>query len=695
MENDLATWRAKGSGEMLAMRRLLVGLGLFVAVAGLHKVQNTSQGAESGKLTLEQLLERMGDLKWLAVPPAEGERTEQFSSYDRASKLESGRLVNPFANGDRGHYLRVDTLIDGTKEYVLADATGPGFISRIWSANPAGELRIYVDGGAQPVLAADFARLTNGEVAPFGSPFGHDASRGRNLYFPFPFARSIKVVTTEGDQYFQVAVTYLPEGTEVESYSPAVLARAGEARERLKGVLSAGGEEGGSAISPQRLAPGQTVVVAEGAPGRQAIEELRLKLVSDSLDEALAKSLLTITFDGARIPQVTAPVGDFFGTGPGLNAFRTVASRVGEDGTLEARWVMPFERGYSIRLTNGSSLPIDMTGSISLTRDLPEGRLLQFHARWKERDGIQTKAGEGTEDWRALAVKGAPGRFVGLLLNVFNPTTAWWGEGDEKVYVDGEAFPSTFGTGTEDYFGYAWCDPHPYMNPFHAQTRCDGPGNRGNTSNVRYQILDQVPWQESIAFDLEVWHWKAVKVRYATIAYFYAAPGAVVEPEAIANLSERVLNSGVIPVHREPGAIEAESLKVLKVTAGAVPNQEMEAYGEEWSGGKQLWWVCRDTGGVLELELPFDGVGNHELVGAFTKARDYGVVQLAVDGKPVGDPINLYNQEVIHTGAVPVGRVELGPGPHSLSLRVTGKDDRSTSFLVGMDWLKLVPVSRE
>ena len=83
-------------------------------------------------------------------------------------------------------------------------------------------------------------------------------------------------------------------------------------------------------------------------------------------------------------------------------------------------------------------------------------------------------------------------------MNIFNPTPAWWGEGDEKIYVDGEPFPSTIGTGTEDYFGYAWGDNHPYANPFHAQTRCDGPGSKGNTSNIRYQILDSVPFQKSV-----------------------------------------------------------------------------------------------------------------------------------------------------------------------------------------------------
>src|SRR3954462_11927977 len=146
-------------------------------------------------VTVESLLRKMADTRWLAQAPQAGERTVQFSSYDRASRLEDGKMIHPFANGDRGHYLRVEGQ-GAKKEWVLAEAEGPGYVSRIWSANPDGDLRIYIDGGATPALAAPFAAITNGEIRPFEAPFGHDASRGRNLYFPFPFAKSIKISTT-------------------------------------------------------------------------------------------------------------------------------------------------------------------------------------------------------------------------------------------------------------------------------------------------------------------------------------------------------------------------------------------------------------------------------------------------------------------------------------------------------------------
>ena len=66
-------------------------------------------------------------------------------------------------------------------------------------------------------------------------------------------------------------------------------------------------------------------------------------------------------------------------------------------------------------------------------------------------------------DWTMLHTQGR-GRFVGVELHVWNPKGGWWGEGDEKFYIDGEKFPSTFGTGSEDYFGYAWCNPTPFQN---------------------------------------------------------------------------------------------------------------------------------------------------------------------------------------------------------------------------------------
>jgi hypothetical protein len=660
------------------------------------------QAEAADVVTVESLLGRMTDTRWLATPPQVGERTVQFSSYDRASRLVDGRIINPFANGDRGHYLRVEG--EGkNREWVLAEARGPGYVSRIWSANPDGELRIYVDGSKTPALAAAFAAITNGEVKPFETPFGHDASRGRNLYFPFPFAKSIKTSTTKGDQYFQVSVTTLPEGTKVESYSPEVLKRAsGAIKETANALLnppfhSRNPHGKGKVLEspPRQIQPGKFAVLASGAdsgglPG--AINRLCCKVEGAAdPEDALARTLLMITFDDAPSPQVAVPLGDFFGSGPGISPFSSAINWVQKDGTMVAGWYMPYRKSVRVVVGNFTDQTLKISGCVSFDPTPPPDQLLYFHARWRYQDNLQTKKADGTLDWPALRVSGASGRFVGLLLNVFNPTPAWWGEGDEKIYVDGESFPSTFGTGTEDYFGYAWSNNHTYMNPFHAQTRCDGPGNKGNSSNIRYQILDSVPFQKSLNFDLEVWHWEAVKVQYATMAYFYAAPGARIEP-GIPDLSTRKVYPKP-PIKREPGVVEGEDLKVKTKTAGDVPNQDMTPFGDAWSGASQLWWVVHEAKARLDLELPVKMAGTYAIWAAFTKAGDYGTVQLAIDNKPLGDPIDLYAPfpSVLHTGAVPLGTAMLDAGPQALSITVTGKNPQSTNYLVGMDWIKLTP----
>ncbi len=99
-----------------------------------------------------------------------------------------------------------------------------------------------------------------------------------------------------------------------------------------------------------------------------------------------------------------------------------------------------------------------------------------------------------------MATRGR-GRYVGLHLHVWNPGGGWWGEGDEKFFVDGEKFPSEFGTGSEDYFGYAWSSPGLFSRPFHNQILNER--NAGHIINNRWHFADSVPFQTSFEGYLE------------------------------------------------------------------------------------------------------------------------------------------------------------------------------------------------
>jgi putative membrane-bound dehydrogenase-like protein len=142
-----------------------------------------------------------------------------------------------------------------------------------------------------------------------------------------------------------------------------------------------------------------------------------------------------------------------------------------------------------------------------------------------------------------------------------------------------------------------------------------------------------------------------------------------------------------------PDALEGESLKILKVSAGNAAPQAMGGFSKDkWSGNSQLWWTGGKRGARLDLELPVaaDGVYSLELV--LTKARDYGIVQVHIDDEMLGQPIDGYNfPDVITTGVLNFEPRKLTKGNHKLTFEIVGKHpDAVPGFMVGIDYVRLV-----
>jgi len=81
-----------------------------------------------------------------------------------------------------------------------------------------------------------------------------------------------------------------------------------------------------------------------------------------------------------------------------------------------------------------------------------DDRSMHFHANWHCQYPLNTRP---MLDWNYNEIQGQ-GVYVGDTLTVFNPVAGWHGEGDERIYIDDESFPSHLGTGTDDYYGFAW-----------------------------------------------------------------------------------------------------------------------------------------------------------------------------------------------------------------------------------------------
>lgn len=146
------------------------------------------------------------------------------------------------------------------------------------------------------------------------------------------------------------------------------------------------------------------------------------------------------------------------------------------------------------------------------------------------------------------------------------------------------------------------------------------------------------------------------------------------------------------PAPRVEGAQEGESLKVLRATAGAARVQAMGGFaGGKWSGGQQLFWTGGKPGERLELEIEVASAGTYQLAAVLTKARDYAIVRLALDGQPLGEPIDLYAPQVVTTGELTWPAQPLAAGKHTLAITIEGASAAAVkSHLVGLDYVRLI-----
>ena len=671
------------------MKKLVTCLMAFAACVALGVAEQT--------LIYVDLIKRLTDLQYLATLPAPGDQCAQWSSYDRASRYDSasGKYLNWDANGDGDGIIRKE----GDK-LVFAEMQGPGCIWRIWSAAPKdGHVRIYLDGASEPTVDLPFVGYFNCKNEPFTrSAIVNTVSMGWNNYTPIPYQKSCKIVADRGwGMYYHFGYETFPPGTRVPTFKRELTPAEAAALDQANGILTRcdyatdckyPGQE--TVTRSVTVEPGKSVPF-EDLKGPRAITGLRAKLdlpPAPADRDVLRELALEIKWDGEQAPSVWAPLGDFFGTA-GDNNYRSLPLGHSGDEWWYCNWYMPFAKEAQVRLFNDGKAPRTVTLEVTTAPlTAPADGLARFHAKW-HRDAFLPKEPERWIDWPMLKTEG-PGRFVGVMLHVWNPRGGWWGEGDEKFFVDGEKFPSTFGTGSEDYFGYAWCCPQLFQNAFHNQTHNDG-NNRNHVSVNRWHITDNVPFHKSFEGCIEKYYANQRPTLYAATAYWYLGPGGN-DPYRPVPLSERVGYWIPVETYKVKGVIEGEKLKVQGKTSGNVDEQDLTGFPGQWSNDAHLWWTGAKPGDKLDLDLPVNAAGKYQVSLQLTKAPDYGVVQLSLDGQKLGDALDLYNPSVVPTGALAMGTHDLTAGDHKLTVEIVGANDKAIkNYMFGLDYVKLDP----
>jgi hypothetical protein len=399
--------------------------------------------------------------------------------------------------------------------------------------------------------------------------------------------------------------------------------------------------------------------------------------------------LLRIFYDGNQTPGVEVPLGDFFANCFGHRTEVISQPVIVEDGdSYNCFWHMPFRKSIKIEIVNQSRKSlnllyynIDWIQHDSLPADTP-----YFYARYRQEYPVASG-----QDYVILETTGK-GHYVGTVLAVRTRSPSWFGEGDEKIYIDGEETASIWGTGTEDYFLSAW-GLKTTSTPYFGTSYFDQWGIvGGHTAAYRWHIADPIVFNKSIKVTIEHWGWISTDENpdrkshswnerqddYSSIAIWYQTGDPAPQPPVPAAQERTLPNLDVvIPAkqfiddpHHGAGSCQVQD------NLGFYPEGQMFYRPES---AQDAW-----------IEIPFtvDKKEPRRLLISATRASDYGIYQAYLNGVKVGPPCDLFAEDV---SPWECHLLDFWPDPGDYQLRLVcvGKNPRSTGHFLGVEAIRL------
>ena len=670
-------------------RAVLIAL-LLSLIAGVRS-------ASARPVTMESLLREMTDRDAAAQWPALDYTCKEVSSHDPRKK-DPADPAGWHSNQDYGNFIRLETNED-RREWVILDAGGPGAIIRIWAPLSADKdqqiVRFYFDGSSEPAIAVKLNELLAGQsfVRPplafisWNEPDLNEELKpdykaprgvGGDLYLPIPFAKSCKVTLDSVPFYYCFNYRLYVPSASVKTFTMADYEAAKTAVNQAGATLLADPALADNTLNKQStLAPGEELAI-DLPKGSAAVRNLQAQVLAADAPQVLRSIVLEATFDGE--PAVWCPISEFFGVGTRLHPVHDWSRSVTADGTLTARWIMPYQHSGRLALKNLGHKPARVKLGASTSSWSWTKRSLYFHANWHAEFDTKTRP---IFDWNYIQIRGRA-VYAGDTLTVFSPVKAWYGEGDERIYVDGESLPSHIGTGTEDYYGYAWGMPNYFSSPFISTPERDNTDRgdwRGYTTDSRLRLLDVIPVHDSLNLDMEIWDWADTQVDYAAATFWYARPGTESNrgPQPL-EVARALREPPPDPVQfKIQDALECETMPIVAQSAGLRAGTQDAGLNEgQWSGGQQLFVQATRVGDFVTLAMPA-AVAQPRAVTVFgTKSRDYGVLRFSVNGQTAGKDYDAYAPEAVTSGPIELGTFQAHDGKLLLRVEVVGSNPAAT-----------------
>jgi hypothetical protein len=108
-------------------------------------------------------------------------------------------------------------------------------------------------------------------------------------------------------------------------------------------------------------------------------------------------------------------------------------------------------------------------------------------------------------------------------------------------------------------------------------------------------------------------------------------------------------------------------------------------------GGGRVTCYAHPRGRITYL-TPTISDGEYRAVLFAYSNTDLGIVQILIDGKPVGPKLDLWSAvDYMPTGPIELGRLRLSGGSHRLTVKVVGRNKESTGTNWSIEALDLLP----
>ena len=452
-------------------------------------------------------------------------KTLQASGYDRGGGFY-----------DSGNFLR----IEDNRHYVLMEAEGPGCIDRMWFTYKSEigkepyDLLIFLDDLKKPVIQVDLDSLFSGELFPFVAPLaglcGNKTYPGRYSYVPIGFRRSCKVVlvprapqeqykyrtNSAGEKiphiYYQITYRKYRPDTQVHRFRWNLEKEESDALAKAQSIWNNAGVSPWPAFEVMKenevkvdVEPNSDKSLFE-ISGSGVIYGLELSGVNP---EGL---WLQIYWDGSANPDVNVPIGPFFACSDSESPERDVRGLwAGFTKDLYYCYLpMPFHKAARIQIRSQAKKKVAIKARIKYRKEATSGTDGLFCAH--RYDHLSPTVGK---NYAVLDIKGG-GHFAGLVMD--RPGHM---EGDDFFFVDGEKQPSIHGTGTEDFFNFAWGLSHTGSLALHGITiQANAP------ICYRMHLPAAVPFRDSLLLTWEHGHDtqrgpNLHKGRYSGVVYYY------------------------------------------------------------------------------------------------------------------------------------------------------------------------------